>query len=160
MSLLDLDEVLVDLAGRIELCNSPLTDLKDFPESGVDVTLVEGAVANEEQREQAHRVREKSRIVVALGDCAVTGNVPGMRNGIPTDRLVQRIYGKPTTSTGSLPRDHVPGLLDRVRPLHEEILVDLFLHGCPPPASLIGKAVLSLLEGRMPVLTGTELKFG
>jgi NAD-reducing hydrogenase small subunit len=160
MSLLDLDEALVDLAGRIELWNSPLTDLKDFPEAGVDVTLVEGAVANEEQREHAHRVREKSRIVIALGDCAVTGNVPGMRNGIPTDRLVERLYGKARTSNGALPTVEVPPLLDRVTPLHEEIPVDLFLHGCPPPAALIGKAILALLEGRSPVLVGQDLKFG
>jgi NAD-reducing hydrogenase small subunit len=160
MSFLDLDETLVDLAGRIELCNSPLTDLKDFPEEGVDVTLVEGAVANEEQRRLAHRVREKSRVVIALGDCAVTGNVPGMRNGIPSDRLVERIYGKGRTANGALPYKEVPALLARVSPLHEEIPVDLFLHGCPPPAALIGKAVLSLLEGRAPTLVGGDLKFG
>lgn len=160
MSLLDLDEALVDLAGRIELANSPLTDLKDFPEAGVDVTLVEGAVANEQQREHAHRVREKSRIVIALGDCAVTGNVPGMRNGIPTDRLVERLYGKARTSNGAIPCAEVPALLARVSPLHEEIRVDLYLHGCPPPAALIGKAILALLEGRSPVLVGQDLKFG
>ncbi|MCX6095290.1 MAG: NADP oxidoreductase [Candidatus Bipolaricaulota bacterium] len=160
MSLLDLDEALVDLAGRIELWNSPLTDLKDFPEAGVDVTLVEGAVANEQQREHAHRVREKSRIVIALGDCAVTGNVPGMRNGIPTDRLVERLYGKARTSNGAIPCGEVPALLARVSPLHEEIRVDLYLHGCPPPAALIGKAILALLEGLSPVLVGQDLKFG
>ncbi len=160
MSFLDLDETLVDLASRIELCNSPLTDLKDFPDDGVDVTLVEGAVANEEQRELAHRVREKSRIVIALGDCAVTGNVPGMRNGIPADRLAERIYGKDRTSNGAIPATQVPALLARVSPLHEEIVVDLYLHGCPPPAALIGKAVLALLEGREPALVGQDLKFG
>jgi NAD-reducing hydrogenase small subunit len=160
MSFLDLDEALLTLAGRIELANSPLTDLKDFPGAGVDVTLVEGAVANEEQREVAHRLREKSRIVIALGDCAVTGNVPGMRNGIPPDRLLEAVYGRERTSNGTLPREDVPTLLERVQPLHEVIPVDLFLHGCPPPAGLIGKAVLALLEGRVPALVGQDLKFG
>jgi len=160
MSLLDLDETLLDLAARMELANSPLTDLKDFPEEGVDVTLVEGAVANEEQRELAHRIRQKSRIVVALGDCAVTGNVPAMRNGIPARQLIESVYGKGRTSNGELPSGAVPALLERVAPLHEEIAVDLYLHGCPPPAELIGKAILALLDGKTPVLVGQDLKFG
>ena len=91
MSLLDIDEVFIELAGRIELCNSPLTDLKVFPEGGVDVTLIEGAVANEEQLHLVKEAREKSKILIALGDCAVTGTVPGMRNGIPTDKLIEDI---------------------------------------------------------------------
>ncbi len=160
MSFLDLDEVLIELAKRIELANSPLTDLKDFPEDGVDVTLVEGAVANEEQLELVRLIRKKSGIVLSFGDCAVTGNVPAMRNGIPVKRLLEAIYGKERTTTGTIPTDVVPHLLDRVRPVHEVIEVDLFLHGCPPSAELIWKALLSLLDGVAPQLVGEDLKFG
>jgi NAD-reducing hydrogenase small subunit len=160
MSFLDLDETLIELADRIELLNSPLTDLKTFPEEGVDVTLVEGAVANEEHYELVHLIREKSKIVIALGDCAVTGNVPAMRNGIPVESVLEGIYGTDRTTTGNLPREVVPPLLDRVRPVHEVIPVDLFLHGCPPPAGVIGKALLALLDGEAPQLVGRDLKFG
>jgi NAD-reducing hydrogenase small subunit len=160
MSFLDLDETLIELADRIELLNSPLTDLKTFPEEGVDVTLVEGAVANEEHYELVHLIREKSKIVIALGDCAVTGNVPAMRNGIPVESVLEGIYGTDRTTTGNLPREVVPPLLDRVRPVHEVIPVDLFLHGCPPPAEVIGKALLALLDGEAPQLVGRDLKFG
>ena len=160
MSFLDLDELLIELAGRIQLLNSPLTDLKTFPEEGVDVTLVEGAVANEEQYELVHVIREKSKIVISLGDCAVTGNVPAMRNGIPVESLLEEIYGAGRTTTGILPEEVVPRLLDRVRPVHEVIPVDLFLHGCPPSAELIGKALLALLDGETPQLVGQDLKFG
>ena len=78
MSFLDLDERLIDLAGRVELCASPFTDLKDFPEA--DITLVEGAVANQDHLESIHRIRARSKVLVSLGDCAVTGNVTALRN--------------------------------------------------------------------------------
>jgi NAD-reducing hydrogenase small subunit len=160
MSLLDIDETLIDLAGMIELFNSPLTDLKTFPEGGVDVTLIEGAVANEEHLQLVRTAREKSKILIALGDCAVTGNVPSLRNGMDSDRMIEAIYGTPATSNGELPYEVVPHLLRRVRPLSEVVPIDYFLHGCPPPAGLIAKAVLALVAGKTPELAGSDLKFG
>ncbi|MCX6094232.1 MAG: oxidoreductase [Candidatus Bipolaricaulota bacterium] len=160
MSLLDIDEALIDLAARIDLRNSPLTDLKVFPEDGVDVTLIEGAVANEEHLRLVRTAREKSKIIIALGDCAVTGNVPALRNGLDADRMIESIYGSPTTSNGALPYDVVPQLLGRVSPLAELIPVDYFLHGCPPPAGLIAKTIFALLDGKTPELVGPDLKFG
>jgi NAD-reducing hydrogenase small subunit len=160
MSLLDIDEVLIDLVDRIELCNSPVTDLKAFPEGGVDVTLIEGAVANEEHLHLVKEAREKSKILISLGDCAVTGNVPGLRNGTPPDALIKNIYGEERTTNGELPYDVVPRLLDRVRPVHEVVPVEYFLHGCPPPPGVIAKALLALLDGKEPELVGEDLKFG
>ncbi len=160
MSLLDIDEMLIDLLDRIRFFNSPLTDLKSFPEDGVDVTLIEGAVANEEHLHLVKEAREKSKIVIALGDCAVTGNVPALRNGMSPDRMIEAIYGPEATTNGALPYEVVPRLLDRVRPVHEVIPVDHFLHGCPPPPDLIAKAILALLDGETPELVGEDLKFG
>ncbi len=159
MSLLDIDETLLDLADRFELVKSPLVDTKEFP-AGIDVTLVEGAVANEEHVEILKDVRAKSRLVVAFGDCAVTGNVPAMRNPIPPQELLERVYGKGVTTTGTLPTEVVPPLVDRVRPVHEVIPVDLWLHGCPPPAGMIARVLTALLNGELPQLTGKDLKFG
>ena len=160
MSFLDLDEKIIDLAEHLELVYSPLVDHKDFPEQGVDVTLIEGAVANEEHYELVRLIREKSQIVISLGDCAVTGNVPGMRNGIPPQRILEGVYGRERTLTGTLPRQVVPPLLARVRPVHEVIPVDLFLHGCPPPAERIGKALTALIAGTKSQLTGEDWRFG
>ncbi len=159
MSFLDLDELLIDLAERIEIVKSPVVDTKEFPEN-VDVTLIEGAIGNEEHYELAREIRERSKIVIALGDCAVTGNVPAMRNGIPVAEILEGVYGKERTTTGTIPTEVVPHLLNRVRPVHEVIPVDYFLHGCPPPAGVIGKALLALLDGKTPELAGSDLKFG
>ena len=159
MSFLDLDELLIDLAERIEIVKSPVVDIKEFPEN-VDVTLIEGAIGNEEHLELVKEIRERSKVVIALGDCAVTGNVPAMRNGIPVNEILDSIYGQERTTTGTIPNEVVPRLEKRVRPVHEVITVDYFLHGCPPPAAVIGKALLALLDGKSPELTGRDLKFG
>jgi len=159
MSFLDLDELMIDLADRIEIVKSPVVDTKEFP-ANVDVTLIEGAIGNEEHVELVREIRKRSKIVIALGDCAVTGNVPAMRNGIPVNELLEEVYGKERTTTGTIPNEVVPRLEDRVCPVHEVIPVDYFLHGCPPPAAVIGKALLALLDGKVPELTGRELKFG
>jgi NAD-reducing hydrogenase small subunit len=157
MSLLDLDEGLIALAGAVELVYSPIADAKRFPE-GVDLALVEGAVANEEHRELAREVRRRSRVVVALGDCAVTGNVTALRNPLgAAATILQQVYVLHSDPRGVLPDEPeiVPRLLDKVLPLHAVIPVDLFLPGCPPPAPRIKALLESLLAGGPPPAAGT-----
>lgn len=158
MSLLDLDEALIDLAPGIELVFGPLVDAQEFPE-GVDVTLVEGAVSSQDDLQLAQKVRARSRFVVALGDCAVTGNVPSMRNQIPPKQLLERIYVDGVNVNHRVPADGVPPLLKQAVPLHEAIRVDLHVPGCPPPAAAIGYVLTELLAGRKPELAG-KVKFG
>ena len=79
MSFLDMDEWLFVLAAKVDVVYSPIADIKEFPHN-VDVTLVEGAVANEDNLELIKVARERSKVLVSFGDCAVTGNVTAMRN--------------------------------------------------------------------------------
>jgi NAD-reducing hydrogenase small subunit len=157
MSLVDIDERILDIAPRIELLHSPLVDTKEFPEN-VDVVLVEGAVSSEEDREKAKILRERSTLVVALGDCAITGNVPAMRNNSSVDSLLRRAYEENVTTESKRPTEVIPPLLPTARPLHEVVKVDLHLPGCPPSNDLIFHAIAELLENRIPDLTG--VRFG
>jgi NAD-reducing hydrogenase small subunit len=151
MSLLDLDEALIPLAGKVDLVYGPLVDAQEFPKS-VDVTLVEGAVSSQDDLEKARLIRARSKLVVALGDCAVTSNVPAMRNNIPVKKLLESIYG-------TVPTDGVPPLLKHAVPVHDAIKVDLHVPGCPPPAKAIAFVLGELLEGRVPELAG-KVRFG
>jgi NAD-reducing hydrogenase small subunit len=156
MSFLDLDERLIDLAAAADLVYSPIIDVKEFP-ADVDVTLVEGTVANEDNLEMLKKARARTRCLVAFGDCAVTGNVPAMRNPLGgPDAVLERAYLDPTNLNPRIPRELpvVPPLLERVVPIHHVVQVDCFLPGCPPPADLIWFAVGELIAGRMPELTG------
>ena len=168
MSFLDLDEFLFDLAEHVDVVYSPVaSDSKTYPEA-VDVCLVEGAVANEDNLALARLLRQRTRMVISFGDCAVTANVPGLRNlldaGHDSARAVlERGYVELADEGAQLP--HAPGivpdLLDRVLPLHEVIPVDLYLPGCPPSAERIRSALEPLLRGELPRMEGAAmLQFG
>ena len=158
MSFLDLDERLLEIPEKAELVYSPLVDRKEFPE-GVDIALVEGAVSNEEDLRKIRLVRERSKILVSLGDCAVTSNVPGMRNPFLTDDVYARAYIENVTLNPGVPLQIVPRLLPFARPVHEIVEVDVFIPGCPPSADVIFLALSELFEGRTPDLSA-KTRFG
>jgi NAD-reducing hydrogenase small subunit len=159
MSFLDLDERLIDLAEVAELVYSPIADVKTFPKN-VDVTLVEGAVANVDHLELAKEIRERSQIVVSFGDCAVTGNVTSLRNRLQVDDLLTEVYKEgPGNAPRGLEADKVmPALLQRVLPLHQVIPVDAYIPGCPPDPERIWAAVGALLQGE-PVRLPEEMRY-
>lgn len=149
MSFLDTDDALLELATLCTVVYSPLVDTKEFPE-GVDVTLVEGSVSTVEDEEKIAKVRRRTRILVSLGDCAVTGNVPAMRTPFPLEEVLHRAYVETAQLNPSPPTKVIPRLLPRVRPVHEVVPVDVVIPGCPPPAAAILETVKALLAGQTP----------
>jgi len=140
MSFLDMDMVLLDLAAKIDLVYSPLVDFKVFPEN-VDVTLVEGAVSSTEDEEKIKRIRSRTNTLIALGDCAITSNVPGMRNTLSPANIMSCVYGEHP------PVNVIPPLLVKSIPVHQVVPVDVFITGCPPSAETIVKALLAVIDG-------------
>ena len=159
MSFLDQDERLIDLAEKANIVYSPIADIKIFPEN-VDVTLVEGAVANEEQLNLIKEARSRTKILISLGDCAVTGNVTALRNTLTnSDKAVlQKAYVETADVNPQIPTE-IPKLLKQAHPLHEIVKVDYFIPGCPPSADLINYVLTELLSGRTPNMEGKS-KYG
>jgi NAD-reducing hydrogenase small subunit len=164
MSFLDLDEFLIELAAKAELVFSPVMDVKEYPED-VDVCLIEGAVCNEDNLEMIRKVRARTKVLVSFGDCAVTANVPAIRNQLGltnAESVLQRAYIECAQSNPGLPKEPgiVPALLPRVMPVHEVVHVNYFMPGCPPPADRIKALLVQVLEGVEPKLEGLQIKFG
>lgn len=163
MSFLDLDEWLIDLAAQVDVVYSPIADIKEYPE-GVDVVLVEGAIANEEHLELIHIIRQRTKTIISFGDCAVTGNVTAMRNPTGDANVsLQLAYVESADVNQQIPYSPgiVPPLIDKVVPVHHIVQVDIYLPGCPPSASRIRAALEPLLKGEKPAMEGREMiKFG
>lgn len=159
MSFLDQDEKMLDLAQKIQLAYSPLMDVKIFPEN-VDVTIVEGAIGNEEQLNLIKKIREHTKILIAIGDCAVTGNMITLRNALDNGAgvILKRAYIETATENPQIPND-VPKLLEQAHPLNEVVNVDYFIPGCPPSADLINYVLTEILAGRTPNMEG-KAKYG
>jgi len=162
MSLLDIDERIVELIKHVEITSSPITDLKHPPEEGVDIGILTGAVSNTHQLAVARQMRERCKLLISMGDCAVFGGICTMRNFFGKEDVLRRGYveTESTDEEGAVPRsDELGKLLDRVMAVNQVVKVDVHIPGCPPPADAIWYAVTELLAGRTPVLTGENLTY-
>src|SRR3989338_8707607 len=127
MSLLDIDERILDVAKLADIVKSPIVDGKEFPD--VDIALVEGAVASDEHLREIKHIRAHSKVLVSLGDCAVTGNVAAMRNYLTKEEVLKRAYIEAESNENGVIPDspEIQKLIDRVRPLHEVVAIDYFI---------------------------------
>ncbi len=149
MSFLDLDERLIELAAKVDIVYSPLVDTKELPKS-VDVGILEGAVSNEEDLRKARLFRQRCNYLISLGDCAISGNVPSMRNTFDLNEVYDRAFMENVNVQPQRPAEGVPPLLNQVMPIHQVVNVDLFVQGCPPSADTIWYVLTELMAGRKP----------
>ena len=155
MSFLDMDERILELAKLIDVVYSPIVDTKEFPDE-VDIALVEGAVASVDDEKKIRKIRAHTKLLVAMGDCAITSNVPSMRNPFGPEAILNRAYIENASAQQQIPCVVVPQLLRVVRPIHEFVKVDVFLPGCPPSADTFHTALTALITGApldIPALT-------
>ena len=158
MSFLDLDQRLLELFDKVEMVYGPLVDMKEMPPQ-VDIGILEGAVSTEEDLHRALLFRRHCRFLISLGDCAVNGNVPSMRNLFDLNAVFDRAFQENVQLQPQRPTVGLPKLLEKVRPVHQVVPIDLFLPGCPPSADTIWYALTELLAGRTPD-PNTVTRFG
>ena len=151
MSLLDIDERILQLVELVDFDKSPVNDIKKFT-ARCAVGLIEGGCCNQENVEVLRYFRENCDILVAVGDCATMGGIPAMRNTVPLQECMDEAYRDGPTvynPSGQLPNDpELPLLLDRVYPAQDIVKIDYFLPGCPPPADAIWAALVALLTDK------------
>ena len=161
-SILDIDERILQLIELVDFDKSPVDDIKEFT-GRCAVGLIEGGCCNEENVRVLREFRKHCRVLVSVGDCAIHGGVPALRNMVPLAECLQEAYvSGPSVDNpgGSIPDDEeIPLLLDRVCPTHEVVKIDYYLPGCPPSADTLWAALNALLAGQAPELPYELIKY-
>ena len=160
MSLLDIDERLADLLEVVAFDRSPIDDLKRI--SGpVDLGLIEGGVCNAEIVHVLLEFRKMCKVLVAVGECGITGGIPSMRNGFTLKECLEESYIRGVgVEFAHIPDDpELPLLLDKVRPLHHIVKIDYCLPGCPPSADAFWHFLTTLMAGQDPTLPNALIHF-
>ncbi len=151
MSILDIDERILQLVELVDFDKSPVNDIKRFT-GRCAVGLIEGGCCNQENVEVLRYFRENCDILVAVGDCATMGGIPAMRNAVPLQECMDEAYRNGPTvynPSGQIPNDpELPLILDKVYPVQDVVKIDYFLPGCPPPADAIWAALVALLTDK------------
>lgn len=163
MSILDIDERIIDLVDLVEFNKSPIDDIKTFTKQ-CDIGIIEGGCCNSENVHVLKEFRKNCKILISLGECAIMGGLPALRNDIPVKECLEEAYiGGPTVQENKekiIPNDsELPHILDRVYPAHEVVKIDYFLPGCPPRADLIWNALVALIKGEEMDLPYEVVKF-
>ncbi len=159
MSILDIDEKLIDLIQLVEFNRSPLTDIKHA--QNCDIGLIEGAVANSENIEVLQEFRAQCKILIGVGACALNGGIPAMRNHYSLTECIKESYVDGMgLDAAKIPDDpDIPMLLDKVVPIQEVVRVDYVLPGCPPSAEIIWNVLTALLAGKKPIITAEQIHY-
>jgi NAD-reducing hydrogenase small subunit len=162
MSLLDIDERILKLIELVDFDRSPIDDIKRISQR-CTVGLVEGGCCNEENVAVLRHFRENCEVLISVGDCAIMGGIPALRNTIPLRECLEEAYlNGPTVynPSGRIPDDpEIPLLLNKVYPCHEVVKIDYHLPGCPPPADTLWEALVALLSGKPLALPYALIKY-
>jgi NAD-reducing hydrogenase small subunit len=164
MSLLDIDEKILDLIELVEFNKSPINDIKNFTKV-CDIGLIEGGCCNDENVHVLKDFRAHCKVLVSVGECAIMGGLPALRNTVPIRECIEEAYLNGPSVAGNnpdgiMPNDEeLPVLLNKVYPCHEIVKIDYHLPGCPPKAELIWEALVALVTGNEMNMPYEVIKF-
>ena len=152
MSILDIDLKFLELIELVEFNRSPLTDIKKFSKR-CDIGIIEGGCCNDENVHTLIEFRKNCDILISLGECAIMGGLPALRNQFPLKDCLEESYLKgPTVAAGNkiIPHhEELPKILKKIYPCHHIVKIDYFLTGCPPSAELIWQSLAGIITGNM-----------
>jgi NAD-reducing hydrogenase small subunit len=163
MSILDIDEKILELIELVEFDKSPINDIKNFSRQ-CDIGIIEGGCCNSENVHVLKEFRKYCKILVSLGECAIMGGLPAMRNSIPVKECLEEAYLNGPSVQDNVEKiipndDELPMILDKVYPCHEIVKIDYFLPGCPPRSELIWNALLALVTNQPLEMPYEVIKF-
>lgn len=144
LTLLNCEEELVTLAEQFDFKYFPMGISNGDDCSPLDVAFVEGAVSTPEDIDILLSLRSRSRLLIAVGTCAIWSGIAALKNNRSRQELTETVYGASAPAIRTFP----PG------PLHRFVPVDFSITGCPPEKSELAMTLASLLGDTLPVFPG------
>jgi coenzyme F420-reducing hydrogenase gamma subunit len=146
LSLLNLEDELLELAGAVEIAYFLEARRRTLP-GPYAIGLVEGSITTPHEMERILEIRSQVRFLIALGTCATAGGIQALRNFTNVNDLALRVYEYPEYL-------HV---LDKATPISQHVKVDLELWGCPVNKYQILEVIAAQLQNRKPYLPGNSV---
>lgn len=142
LAILNCEDELLSICEALDIKSFPMAMTGCDEKCPLDIVFVEGSVVQPEEEEMLKKLRERAKLLIAIGTCAVWGGVQAMKNEIPREELKKQIYGP-------------AGMIFKVsdaRPLSSFVRVDLAIPGCPIEKEQLLRGLASLLHGDLPRL--------
>jgi F420-non-reducing hydrogenase small subunit len=178
IALVNINEKILDVAAALDfvfcpcLLDTKKKDVEAFADGEILVTFFNGALRTEENREMAHLLRRKSKLLISFGSCSYGGCIPALGNLSTNAQIFQTVYidtastvnaggTKPACET-KVPEGtiSIPAFLERVKTLAQEVTVDYIIPGCPPEPRQIWAVIETLLSGKPLPAQGSILGAG
>jgi len=139
LSLLNLEDELLDLAGAVDIAYF-LEATRAVKPGPYDIGIVEGSITTPHEEKRIAEVRQECKFLIALGTCATAGGIQSLRNFTDTTHLAQTVYAHP----------EYLHYLDKAASISEHVQVDLEIWGCPVNKYMVLEAIAALLQNRKP----------
>jgi sulfhydrogenase subunit delta len=139
LSLLNLEEELLDIVGAVEIAYFLEARRRVLPPP-YDIGLVEGSISTEEEEHRIRQVRRDCKFLVAIGACATSGGIQALRNWADLGDYVSAVYASPQYIQS----------LETATPIASHVFVDFELRGCPVNPQQLLELISALLAGRRP----------
>lgn len=117
LQLANKEETLVPFLQAIEVVN--FREVSSAKSDHYEIALIEGAITRADEVERLKTIRDRAKVLVALGSCACFGGVARLKDAFDAGEANREVYGALAKETGP------------VRAIREVVPVDLEIPGCP-----------------------------
>ncbi len=132
----NIGSTLLELLELVEIVN--FREIMSENGQDYDIAFVEGSITTENDIKRIKAIREKAKVIVALGACATIGGINGIKNRKPLDEAKRTVYGDKAGSVNTV----------RTMPVHEVVPVEYFINGCPVYVPEIITVIKCILLGK------------
>ncbi|MBS3905063.1 MAG: hypothetical protein KGZ39_07035 [Simkania sp.] len=146
LSFLDCEDELLAITEIVQIANFPEASKTNIP-GPYDISLVEGSITTEHDKEKIQDVRKQSKALITIGACATAGGIQALRNFANIDDYKNIVYARP---------EYIHTLASST-PISHHVKVDFELQGCPINKHQLLEVITSFVTGKKPAISSSSV---